>query len=80
MRKAFVSVLLLLLIFLWGIPIGFVSTFTNVESLERYMPWLVDLANKNKILQQIVYGFVPTSAVVIFMAVLPVIFNCEYCV
>jgi len=75
MRKGFVSVLLLLLIFLWGIPIGFASTFTNVESLERYMPWLVELANKNKILQQIVYGFVPTSAVVIFMAVLPVIFN-----
>ncbi|KAJ2964731.1 hypothetical protein NQZ79_g257 [Umbelopsis isabellina] len=74
MRKAFVSVILLLIVFLWGIPIGFLSTFTNVESLERYMPWLVDLASKNKILQQIVYGFVPTLSVIVFMAVLPMVF------
>ncbi|KAG2187199.1 hypothetical protein INT44_004871 [Umbelopsis vinacea] len=74
-RKSFVYVMLLLIIFLWGVPIGFLSTFTNVESLERYLPWLVDLANKNKILQQIVYGFVPTLSVVIFMAILPVVFN-----
>lgn len=74
MRKAFVSVILFLIIFLWGIPIGFLSTFTNVESLERYMPWLVDLASKNMILQQIVYGFVPTLAVIVFMAVLPMVF------
>lgn len=79
-RKSFVYVILILIIFLWGVPIGFLSTFTNVESLERYLPWLVNLANKNKFLQQIVYGFVPTLSVVIFMAILPVVFNCEYTV
>lgn len=78
-RKAVIFVILIFLVFFWILPISYFSALTSERSLQNYFPWLMDLAKKNKILHQIVVGFLPTLAVVIFMAILPLIVNgkCE---
>ncbi|KAG0176708.1 hypothetical protein DFQ28_006940 [Apophysomyces sp. BC1034] len=75
LRKAIVFVIFIFLVFFWGIPISYFSALTDSDSLKNYFPWLMELAKKNKILKQIVYGFVPTIAVVIFMAFVPFLLN-----
>ncbi|KAI8330473.1 hypothetical protein BC941DRAFT_440604 [Chlamydoabsidia padenii] len=74
-RKVLMFGVLLLLVFFWVIPISYFSALTNENSLRYYFPWLMDLASKNKILQQIIQSFLPTLGVVIFMAILPMILN-----
>lgn len=74
-RKVMVFGILIFLVFFWIIPISYFSALTSVASLKNYFPWLMDLASKNKYLQQIIQGFVPTLAVVIFMAFVPLIVN-----
>ncbi|CDS12241.1 hypothetical protein LRAMOSA04436 [Lichtheimia ramosa] len=74
-RKAVIFVILIFLVFFWILPISYFSALTSERSLQNYFPWLMDLAKKNKILHQIVVGFLPTLAVVIFMAILPLIVN-----
>ncbi|KAI7859840.1 hypothetical protein BDC45DRAFT_495107 [Circinella umbellata] len=74
-RKAVIFCILIFLVFFWVFPISYFSALTSERSLQTYFPWLIDLASKSKILHQIVVGFIPTLAVVIFMAILPVIVN-----
>ncbi|KAI9314931.1 hypothetical protein BX666DRAFT_2020032 [Dichotomocladium elegans] len=74
-RKAVIFAILIFLVFFWILPISYFSALTSERSLQNYFPWLMDLAKKNKILHQIVVGFLPTLAVVIFMAILPLIVN-----
>ncbi|KAI7864770.1 hypothetical protein BDF14DRAFT_1875829 [Spinellus fusiger] len=74
-RQGIMRVVILFLVFFWVIPISYFSALTNEDSLRNYFPWLMKLAEKNKILQQIVQGFLPTLGVNIFMAILPLIFN-----
>lgn len=72
-RKGVIFCILVFFVFFWVIPISYFSALTSVNSLRNYFPWLMNLASKNKILQQIVQGFLPTLGVVIFMAILPLI-------
>ncbi|CAO3679114.1 unnamed protein product [Rhizopus stolonifer] len=74
-RKAVVMLILLFLVFSWTIPCNYLSALTSTKSLKAYFPWLLKLAEKNKILNQIVAGFIPTLGVVLFFSVLPIIFN-----
>ncbi|SAM06387.1 hypothetical protein [Absidia glauca] len=74
-RKVLMFGVLLLLVFFWVIPISYFSALTNENSLRYYFPWLMDLASRNKILQQIIQSFLPTLGVVIFMAILPMVLN-----
>ncbi|RCI03720.1 hypothetical protein CU098_004658, partial [Rhizopus stolonifer] len=74
-RKAVVMFILFFLVFSWTIPCNYLSALTSTKSLKAYFPWLLKLAEKNKILNQIVAGFIPTLGVVIFFSVLPLIFN-----
>ncbi|CAO3656691.1 unnamed protein product [Mucor hiemalis] len=74
-RKALIMVVLLFLVFSWTIPCGYLSALTSPKSLKAYFPWLLKLAEKNKYINQIVAGFIPTLGVVIFFSVLPLVFN-----
>ncbi|KAI7901241.1 uncharacterized protein BX663DRAFT_515369 [Cokeromyces recurvatus] len=74
-RKVLVMLILLFLVFSWTIPCNYLSALTSQKSLKAYFPWLLKLAEKNKILKQIVAGFIPTLGVVIFFSVLPIVFN-----
>ncbi|KAF7732528.1 hypothetical protein EC973_003275 [Apophysomyces ossiformis] len=75
LRKGIVFVIFIVLVFFWGIPISYFSALTSPKSLQNYFPWLMELAQKSKILKQVIYGFVPTIAVVTFMAIVPFLLN-----
>ncbi|KAI9027244.1 hypothetical protein CLU79DRAFT_740969 [Phycomyces nitens] len=74
-RKGMIWFILLFLVFFWVIPISYFSALTSENSLRNYFPWLMKLAEKNKLLRQIIQGFLPTLGVNIFMAFLPLILN-----
>ncbi|KAI8389299.1 hypothetical protein BD560DRAFT_381206 [Blakeslea trispora] len=74
-RKFLIMFVLLFLVFSWTIPCNYLSALTSTKSLKAYFPWLLKLAEKNKIINQIVAGFIPTLGVVIFFSILPLIFN-----
>ncbi|ORX53130.1 DUF221-domain-containing protein [Hesseltinella vesiculosa] len=74
-RKVLMLGILVVLAVFWVVPISIFSALTSESSLRNYFPWLMDLASKNKILQQIIQYFLPTLSVVIFMAILPMILN-----
>ncbi|KAI8996935.1 hypothetical protein BDB01DRAFT_830572 [Pilobolus umbonatus] len=74
-RKILILFILLFLVFSWGIPCIYLSALTSEKSLRAYFPWLMKLAKENKILNQIVVGFIPTLGVVIFFSILPLVFN-----
>lgn len=74
-RKGLIFGVQILLVFFWVIPISYFSALTSENSLKYYFPWLMDLAAKSKILQQVIQYFLPTLGVVIFMAILPLILN-----
>lgn len=74
-RKTLVMFILLFLVFSWTIPCSYLSALTSTKSLKAFFPWLLKLAEKNKIVNQIVAGFLPTLGVVLFFSVLPLIFN-----
>ncbi|KAL0093242.1 hypothetical protein F4703DRAFT_1262061 [Phycomyces blakesleeanus] len=74
-RKGMIWFILLFLVFFWVIPISYFSALTSENSLRNYFPWLIKLAEKHKLLRQIIQGFLPTLGVNIFMAFLPLILN-----
>ncbi|GAA5802516.1 hypothetical protein HPULCUR_007982 [Helicostylum pulchrum] len=74
-RKALIMFILLFLVCSWTIPCNYLSALTSPKSLKEYFPWLLKLAEKNKLLNQIVAGFIPTLGVVLFFSVLPIVFN-----
>lgn len=74
-REAFVWAVTILLSFFWIVPISAFSTLTSLDALERVFPKLVAAADDSVFLQNILQGLLPTIAVNVFMAVLPLIFD-----
>lgn len=74
-RETLVWAVTILLSFFWIFPISAFSTLTSVDTLQRVFPKLVDAAEDSPILQNIIQGLIPTLAVNIFMAILPLIFD-----
>ncbi|OZJ03881.1 hypothetical protein BZG36_03954 [Bifiguratus adelaidae] len=74
LRELFVQMILVLLVFFWVIPIGLISILTSEQTIFKIMPPGFAKAVANSvILQSIVKGFLPTLAVIVFMALLPMI-------
>lgn len=74
-RELFVWAVTILLSFFWIVPISAFSTLTSLDALERVFPKLVAAADDSVFLQNILQGLLPTIAVNVFMAVLPLIFD-----
>lgn len=74
-RELFVWAVTILLSFFWIAPISAFSTLTSLDALERVFPQLVAAADDSVFLQNILQGLLPTIAVNVFMAVLPLIFD-----
>ncbi|RUS30587.1 hypothetical protein BC938DRAFT_479215, partial [Jimgerdemannia flammicorona] len=72
-RDIVVNVILVFLVFFWAVPVGFLSTLTSIKTLKRYAPWLLKLAKESPVLENIIQGFLPTLAVVLFMNSLPML-------
>ena len=74
-REFMVWAITLLLSFFWIVPISAFSTLTSLETLEHIFPNLANAARGSVFLQNLLQGLVPTIAVNIFMAILPLIFD-----
>lgn len=59
-------------LFLWAMPIGFVSSLMNLDTLYKYLPFLEDVLNwLGPQATSFVSAFLPTLALIIFLALLP---------
>lgn len=74
-REIFVWAITIALSLFWIFPISIFSSLTSMRTLEHVVPGLVAAAEKNVVLHNLVQGTLPTLAVQIFMAVLPLIFD-----
>ena len=63
-----------LLLLFWAAPVALISSLTQLDELEKQFPVLVPLL-ENSILRGYLQGFLPTLAIVVFMAILPYIFS-----
>ncbi|CAG8434402.1 1370_t:CDS:10 [Diversispora eburnea] len=75
-RSIIVNISIVLIVFFWSIPILYVSTLLDMDTLEKVFPWLKRLAEQNEILQAFIQGTLPTLAVTIFFEIVPKIMKC----
>ncbi|ONK71592.1 uncharacterized protein A4U43_C04F10280 [Asparagus officinalis] len=69
-RKILMSVAAFALLFFYMIPIAFVQTIANLETLEKYAPFLRPVVEQ-KVIKSFLQGFLPGLALKIFMCILP---------
>ncbi|KAI9492266.1 hypothetical protein BDB00DRAFT_910483, partial [Zychaea mexicana] len=74
-REFLVWTVTLLLSFFWIVPISAFSTLTSLETIDHVFPKLGAAAQDSVFVQNLLQGLVPTIAVNIFMAILPLIFD-----
>src|SRR4051794_34620271 len=70
-RNLIVNIMIVLLVFFWSGPISVFASLLSMQTLERFMPWLAHLADKNEFLRSFIQGTLPTLAVSIFNILLP---------
>eukprot|EP01090_Pellita_catalonica_P022099 TRINITY_DN8457_c0_g1_i2.p1 TRINITY_DN8457_c0_g1~~TRINITY_DN8457_c0_g1_i2.p1 ORF type:complete len:749 (-),score=100.96 TRINITY_DN8457_c0_g1_i2:2291-4279(-) len=69
-RTLVVNIVTFLLIFFWSIPIIIIQGFSNLETIVKIAPFLEGLVDLNSYVRAFIEGYLPTLAVVVFMAVL----------
>ncbi|RHZ47076.1 hypothetical protein Glove_593g9 [Diversispora epigaea] len=71
LRSVIVTIAIILIVFFWSIPILYLSTLLDMDTLEKVFPWLKRLAEQNEILKAFIQGSLPTLAVTIFFGIVP---------
>lgn len=61
------------LVILWIIPLTFVSSLVSLDNLMMILPFLRPVMEMSPILSGFLTGFLPSLAIIIFFAVLPLI-------
>lgn len=61
------------LVLFWSIPVSFISSLTSLEKLSESLPFLEPLVDANPAVKGFLQGFLPTLAIIVFMALLPTI-------
>ncbi|KAL2320924.1 hypothetical protein Fmac_029893 [Flemingia macrophylla] len=72
MRRLLMAVSLFFLTFCFMIPIAFVQSLANIESIEKVLPFLKSIIEKPSI-KSLIQGFLPGIALKIFLSQLPTI-------
>eukprot|EP00756_Hemistasia_phaeocysticola_P033984 Hpha_TRINITY_DN16497_c1_g3::TRINITY_DN16497_c1_g3_i4::g.161144::m.161144 len=70
-RQTLVAVASAALVFLWAFPVAFISTFTTLDNLEKWVPFIKSILDLSDALTTFLTGFLPTVALMVFMALLP---------
>jgi len=70
-REVLVQIIVLLIIFFWAVPLTTLAALLDLNTLEKYFPWLAHLADRNKLVKGFIQGTLPTLAVTVFNALLP---------
>lgn len=66
------------LVVFWAIPVAFVSALTTLDSLCEQSDFVCSIIESNDQLRDFLQGFLPGLALLIFMAILPMILTSEY--
>lgn len=74
-RLIVICTILVLLYLFWSIPVAFVSSISNLENLAKIpgLNFLVALTKYNATLKGFIQSFLPSLALIIFMAIFPLI-------
>ncbi|RIA95977.1 hypothetical protein C1645_756070 [Glomus cerebriforme] len=72
-RDVLVNCLVALLVFTWTVPSTLVASLLNLDTLKKISPWLEKFAEKNEILKGLIQGPLPTLALVILNAIIPIV-------
>ena len=72
-RVVIMRVLSFLLLIFWAIPVALITSLTQLDTLEMYLPFIKPLTSIGTI-RSFLSGFLPTVALVQFMARLPKLF------
>ncbi|TKY71936.1 CSC protein ERD4 [Spatholobus suberectus] len=70
LRQYLVYVIVALTIFFYMIPITFVSAFTTLDNLVKYLPFIKPIV-RIKVLRTVLEAYLPQLALIIFLALLP---------
>ncbi|KAF9213089.1 hypothetical protein BGZ59_005947 [Podila verticillata] len=70
-RSIVINVIVFCLIFFWAGPIGVLSSFLDIDSLNKIFPGVSKIVAKNRLLGSLIQGFLPTLGVIVFLAVVP---------
>lgn len=75
MRHVAAVFITFMLIIFWAIPVTFVASLTTLNSLSSQpgLGWISSVVDLSPILKGFLEGFLPTLALIIFMALLPLI-------
>lgn len=69
-RQYVVYVIVALTILFYMIPIGFISAFTTMANLKKYLPFLKPVVNQDAI-KTVLEAYLPQIALLVFLALLP---------
>lgn len=72
-RRYGVLAFITLLIVFWAIPVAFVGSISNIESLEKEYTWLAWLQKIPKFIMGAVQGLLPSVLLAILMSLVPII-------
>ena len=72
-RKLTVFAFMVLLFLFWIIPITTISAFLSYDEIKKTLPWLGKLIDRNEKIRAIVQNSLPSMAMVMLNASLPVI-------
>ncbi|CAG8522677.1 3828_t:CDS:10 [Paraglomus occultum] len=70
-RQVLIQIVVILIIFFWAVPLTTLAALLDLNTLEKYFPWLAHLAERNQLIKGFIQGTLPTLAVTIFNSMLP---------
>lgn len=74
-RKIAVSILMLFVLFFWGVPLSFITPLLSLTQLVKVFPFLNDLKDISPVIWSLISGLLPTLLVIIFISMTPAIFT-----
>eukprot|EP01062_Namystynia_karyoxenos_P070186 TRINITY_DN65576_c0_g1_i1.p1 TRINITY_DN65576_c0_g1~~TRINITY_DN65576_c0_g1_i1.p1 ORF type:complete len:790 (+),score=336.26 TRINITY_DN65576_c0_g1_i1:94-2370(+) len=70
-RETVVAAATAALVFFWAIPVAAISALTTLDNLEKWAPPVKSVVEVSEALKTFLVGFLPTLALIVFMALLP---------
>lgn len=64
------------LIIFWAIPVAFVGSISNIDSLIARLPWLGFINHVPTFIRGVITGLLPSVLLAVLMALLPIIIRC----
>lgn len=64
------------LVVFWAIPVAFVGSISNINSLIDTLPWLGFINKCPKVILGVITGLLPAVLMAVLMALLPIILRC----